>query len=566
MRVCWPQHKHKVITAVLVGLFCLGLYSLNQRLEAATATTSLSPVSDLQTGSWSAQGTGNGTCANALCDRVDEPPSETTPNTSRFIQSQADSSTVRFGLNSFDTERGATSATVRFYVHNAGQNSTADDIRVRLIKPSGNTTQIDVQIANASYEWKEVTFNETFTQEDINNMEVRLEQIRRRGALVVVGGEDTLEIAAVHVNIDYTPFNELNQSAYRVYQNADADSPGAPIAATDTIGDIPGQGSAFRLRMLATVSINDFLTGEFSYRLQVAKKITSCSAATYSDVTASTGPIQFFDNPSVADGASTASSVDDPASPNTITHQSYHESNPIGSDQNAPEGNDILWDVALYDAGTEPNEIYCFRLIYNDGALFENYDSYPEVRAVGDLTVSIVDTDGQIVPGAGITMSPTVVLTECQSTSGTLGTPEQRLQITNDLVTEGWGVSIAATNGPSVLWSAGTPEYDFNDPAGSPSGCAAGLDNDTSAGQMSIDPSSSSITPSDSCSTTGVTAAPATAFDEGGTDIIDLANGSSSSERFCSFYVEDISVEQTIPAEQPMGTYTIDMTLTIVAF
>lgn len=555
-RVLWL-----VVTSV--GIAVVGAIPIYRQGYAATQT--LSPNADVVS-NWSAQGTGDGTCGAPLCDRIDDPPAS--PDTSRYIRSTLGGNIAQFDTTTFPTERGATGITVHIYVRNAAiVGSLADDINVRVDMPGGNTAAQQVQITNAGWQWRQFSWTGTYSQNDIDNMRPRFQQIMRRDCFLnLCTGDDTLDIATMYVTTTYTPYNDLDQSAYRVYQNADSASPGAPVGSTNQLSDIPGKGSAFRLRMLATVSVNQFLTGEFSYRLQVGERITSCAAASYSDVTTSTGPIRFFDNPGVGNAVAAGSSANNPVSANAITLQTYHENNPIGSFQNAPQGNDILWDFALYDADTTPNQVYCFRLVYNDGAPLEGYSSYPEVRTVGDLVTSVVDTNEQPIVDPGVDMSLAVVMTECQTSTGVLGTSGERIKITNDLVTNGWGLNIAATAGPTALWSAGTPKFDFNDPAGSPAGCAAGTDSDTYAGQMTINPSSSSITPSSGCSATGVSGSPSASFSEGSSNIIDLVTATSGSERFCDFFVEGVSISQTIPQEIPMGQYSIDMTITIVAF
>jgi hypothetical protein len=62
-------------------------------------------------------------------------------------------------------------------------------------------------------------------------------------------------------------------------------------------------------------------------------------------------------------------------------------------------------------------------------------------------------------------------------------------------------VTLAATSGPTSLWSAGTPKYDFNDPTAS---AVDGGDTDSFGGRLTVDPSVGTLTPQSGCSNTGV--------------------------------------------------------------
>ncbi len=77
--------------------------------------------------------------------------------------------------------------------------------------------------------------------------------------------------------------------------------------------------------------------------------------------------------------------------------------------------------------------------------------------------MDIVDSGGTSVPSPSVSMSSGVYSFGGQVTTGTLGTSSQKIRIQNTTGKSQWVMSIAADAGPTALWSAGTPKYDFND-------------------------------------------------------------------------------------------------------
>jgi hypothetical protein len=151
----------------------------------------------------------------------------------------------------------------------------------------------------------------------------------------------------------------------------------------------------------------------------------------------------------------------------------------------------------------------------------------------------------------------------CQTVTGTLGASTQKIRVNNTTNNPAWTISIAATGGATANWSAGTPKYDFNDTNGS--GCTDGADADSLGGDLTIDPSVGTDTPQSGCTTTGVTLGSSAAFNEGTTNTITLASGGATAGINCYWDFTGISLSQKVPATQQAGTYSIGMTLTIVA-
>ncbi len=180
------------------------------------------------------------------------------------------------------------------------------------------------------------------------------------------------------------------------------------------------------------------------------------------------------------------------------------------------------------------------------------------------LSGDIVDAaNSSVVSPAVVFPSRTFDLT-CQVSTATLGSSAQQLRVVNTTANAAWTLSLAATNGPTALWSdGGTNSYDFNDPT--TAGCADGADTDTVAGQLAVDPSGATITPDTSCSAAGVSKGAAAAFSQGVTDSIPLVIGSASAEINCMWNITGISLSQQIPPEASNASYNLGLTLTLIS-
>jgi len=187
--------------------------------------------------------------------------------------------------------------------------------------------------------------------------------------------------------------------------------------------------------------------------------------------------------------------------------------------------------------------------------------AFKEISPV--LSADIVDGSGNTVASPSASMSTASRSFQCQTVTGTLGTGTQKMRVSNYTTNPAWTLSIAATSGATADWSAGTPKYDFNDSSGS--GCSDGADADSLAGQLTIDPSVASLSPSAGCSNTNVSLGASSAFNQGVTDSITIASSTSSAGYNCYWDITGTSLSQTIPAAQANGSYSINMTLTIAA-
>jgi hypothetical protein len=188
----------------------------------------------------------------------------------------------------------------------------------------------------------------------------------------------------------------------------------------------------------------------------------------------------------------------------------------------------------------------------------------------GVLSTDILDASQVTVASPSFSMTAKSTSFTCQSggsaSTGTLGSNTQRLYVNNPGASNtGFTLTMAATSGPTAVWTSGGNTFDFNDAGGS--GCTDGADTDSVAGQLTVDPSVSTITTDcgGTCTSTGVAKGTSTGYVEGGPDSVTLINAGPTSDDIWRGYMTGAGLSQTIPASQPGGTYTLNMTLTATA-
>lgn len=190
----------------------------------------------------------------------------------------------------------------------------------------------------------------------------------------------------------------------------------------------------------------------------------------------------------------------------------------------------------------------------------------------GTLAVDIADSTSNYatVASPSVSFAQSSFSFACQSTTGTFGTATETIYVQNpDAADNGWTVGLAASDPTDVWASVGTPAatFDFNDPT--TSGCADGGDTDSVAGQLSVDPTTSSTISAGDCSTcdtTGVSAGSASAYEEGVTNSIQIFSGAAGSDDIGDWEIIGVDLTQTLPGEQDAySDYALDLTLSIVA-
>jgi len=180
----------------------------------------------------------------------------------------------------------------------------------------------------------------------------------------------------------------------------------------------------------------------------------------------------------------------------------------------------------------------------------------------GILTVDIVDSGSSPVASPSMAMNAVTFSFNSQTAAGTFGTASEKVRVDNGTASSIWTLSLAASVTTNVWNSAGT-DYDFNDPT---AGAEDGADADSVGGQMTVDPSVSTITPQGGCSNTGLSKGSSTGFSEGVTDSITLVTADGTADTGCYWDITGIGISQTIPAEQPVASdYNINMVVSVVA-
>lgn len=189
-----------------------------------------------------------------------------------------------------------------------------------------------------------------------------------------------------------------------------------------------------------------------------------------------------------------------------------------------------------------------------------DYNAYPiKICAngwgAGNLFTSFVNSGGVIIPNPVVTLSDESFSFTKQVATGALGVNNAKIRISNATSNTQWNLSIAAENGPSSTWSFGEESYAFNDPS-----------NEGSNGQMTINPQTSNLTPKANCTNAGLNKGGNFAFSQGVIDSITLLSANSEAQTHCYWDITDIQINQTIPPEQAVGEYDINLMLSIVAY
>lgn len=185
----------------------------------------------------------------------------------------------------------------------------------------------------------------------------------------------------------------------------------------------------------------------------------------------------------------------------------------------------------------------------------------------GTLATDIRDASRVPVSNPSYGMSAASFSFTCQTSTGTVGSNTQRIYLDNpDAADNGWTLTIAATSGATDVWenSGASQTFDFNDPT--TSGCADGADTDSRPGQLTLDASAGTLTTDCvSCVTTNITKGSSAAFSQGVTDSITILNAAAGSNDIGRWYLTGVSASQTIPAEQAVDSYDINLTVTATA-
>lgn len=188
------------------------------------------------------------------------------------------------------------------------------------------------------------------------------------------------------------------------------------------------------------------------------------------------------------------------------------------------------------------------------------------VPPTGTLSVDIVDGSGDSVTSPSIGFTSMSLMYTCGESNAVLGSSTQKIRVSNMTANGGWALSIAPTAGPDALWNntADTEHFDYNESAGDPTGCDDGADADTYAGKLRIEPSGAALDSQTGCTTSGVSLGTNQDYSEGVIDSIPLITAAGANTE-CYWDITDIPLRQWIPKEQTPESYTLGLTLTLVA-
>lgn len=166
----------------------------------------------------------------------------------------------------------------------------------------------------------------------------------------------------------------------------------------------------------------------------------------------------------------------------------------------------------------------------------------------GVKSIDVVDGSGNTVASPSVAFGAATFSYSAQNTTGTLGTSSERIRVSNPTSTATWTASIAGT-APSATWTDGSHTYNFNS---------------ATLGQMTVDPSVSTIAGVGGCATTNVNKGSSSAFVSGTTDSITVASGATGAAPYCRWDVTGVGLSQRIPAGQVSGSYNMTMVLSVI--
>ena len=388
-----------------------------------------------------------------------------------------------------------------------------------------------------------------------------------------------LAVSSVGVNVP------VEQSASRLYKWNNAVQPGTPLAATNAVATLPEVGSSFRIRVGLTADGNKTLQnttvspGNMKLRAQYAKKTAaSCSAVPSGDwqnITtnsslryAVTGPAHqtaisaISDNPVLPTNSHNYAhqSIVRPTTDSSLTFTNY---------QGIESGQTGLWDLVLADNGLEQNTSYCVRVVTDTtaapGSSIDTYTMYPEFKtAPGSLDIRFRDNAGATVANPVTNFDNSIIGSSSVTTSALLSnSSSKQIEVTNTQTSSGWSVVLSASDGVTAKWkrTGGTESYMFNGTNGNQGFLSVNF------GTSSVLASGNSLSGS-ACQTSGISKGVDSQFKVGtatANGVTLMSSSGSTGQLGCAFLLQNVRLNQTIPAYQKPGTYELPMTLTVTA-
>ena len=351
------------VVVVVAGV--MGLLSLNVN----AATTLLVPDTDVAVTGWARAGTIDTSCAGGtLCDQVDEGQVN---NLNDYIQTNTtnDLGAVTFGLTTVSSVDTATSISVYLIAKAAVVNRvTIDTLTVDLlINGVSVVTPAECTPGNVAWAACTLTFNGTWTQSDVDGMEIKIV----RNILGTSGNTssraDTTQVANIHGTLTYTQPTSFDQVGYRFFDNVNSTNVGAALAAQNTTA-IVSENTPFRMRsLLNNTSAISATAADFKLQYKLQPSGSCTATGTYTDVTANSD-IRYYDNPAPTDASALTSNVNDPVrSGVTKINQTYEEANIFSITGAIGAGQDGMWDFSLSSSPTINPGTYCLKVVKSSG-------------------------------------------------------------------------------------------------------------------------------------------------------------------------------------------------------
>ena len=314
-------------------------------------------------------------------------------------------------------------------------------------------------------------------------------------------------------------------------------------------------------------------------RVEYAKKgsAATCSAVSGSDWQVVTGVSKLaYSASGPADGVGINSNSTDPELPAgaiaSRPQSLVRKSGVAGIFTNAQKisaGEVGVWDLALVDKGLDRNENYCVRVATDTtaapGSSIDNYTMYPEFKtAPGSLDIRFRDNAGTTVTNTGTKFDNSIMSNSSVATSALLSnSSSKQIEVANTQTISGWSVVLSASDGATAKWkrTAGTESYMFNGTNGDQGFLSVNF------GTSSVLASGNSLSGS-TCQTSGISKGVDSQFKVGtatANGVTLMSSSGSTGQLGCAFLLQNVRLNQTIPAYQKPGTYELPMTLTVTA-
>jgi len=180
--------------------------------------------------------------------------------------------------------------------------------------------------------------------------------------------------------------------------------------------------------------------------------------------------------------------------------------------------------------------------------------TFTQVISAGDLSVDIVDGNGDTVESPSVAFTALTTDFSEQTSTGTLGTSSEKIRVSNATGNAVWTLSMAANGGASDVWTDGSNNLDFNDPDG------AQLSVDTSSLTVAETNANFAMTETTNYSKGGG------GFSQGVTDSIDIlvTTSDASTPGVGQWDLEGVGLSQSVPAGTAPANYEITMKLTAI--